>query len=95
MPRKIWFTLHLFFADARKSIFNRTRTFNFHFKMKRTLRILPLLVLFGLTVQIGLAQETNRAHATFSAFTIGKNSGHIFKVDSISSEGICATAKSW
>jgi hypothetical protein len=63
--------------------------------MKRTLRILPLLVLFGLTVQIGLAQETNRAHATFSAFTIGKNSGHIFKVDSISSEGICATAKSW
>jgi hypothetical protein len=63
MPRKIWFTLHLFFADARKSIFNRTRPFNFHFKMKRTLRILPLLVLFGLTVQIGLAQETNRAHA--------------------------------
>ena len=89
MPRKIWFTLHLFFADARKSIFNRTRTFNFHFKMKRTLRILPLLVLFG------LAQETNRAHATFSAFTIGNHSGHVFKVDSISSEGICATAKSW
>ena len=38
-------------------------------------------------------QDTTPTHATFSAFTTGNHSGHFLTVESISSEGLCATVR--
>ena len=56
-------------------------------------RFLPLIVLIGCVVQLVSGQNAQPTHATFSAFTTGNNGGHIFKVESISSEGLCATVR--
>ena len=52
----------------------------------------PILLVCGLLTSLS-AQNESPTHATFSAFTTGNHSGHFFTVESISSEGICATVR--
>lgn len=61
--------------------------------MKEYLRKLtPVFLLLGL-MTFSPAQEHPLKHATFSAFTTGRDSGHLFMVEFISSEGLCATVR--
>lgn len=57
-----------------------------------TRKLTALFMLLGIAVS-SYAQEQPINHATFSAFTTGRDSGHLFRVESITSEGLCATVQ--
>ncbi|MDG2169065.1 MAG: hypothetical protein P8L44_14200 [Opitutales bacterium] len=55
-------------------------------------KLTTVFLLLGLTAS-SYAQKQPVPHATFSTFTTGRDGGHVFKVESISSEGLCATVR--
>lgn len=55
-------------------------------------KLTALFLLLGLTAS-SYGQEPATTHATFSTFATGRDSGHLFRVESITSEGLCATVR--